>query len=56
MPTEIEEERTNIDQRIDTPKVSNLSTFGPIENINLANEIKEKLFSLGYTTSHLVMN
>lgn len=30
--------------------------IGPIENINLANEIKEKLFSLGYTTSHLVMN
>jgi len=30
--------------------------IGPIENITLANQIKDKLFNLGYTTSHLVMN
>ncbi len=30
--------------------------IGPIENINQANQIQEKLYSLGYTTSHLVMN
>ena len=30
--------------------------IGPIENINQANQIQEKLYGLGYTTSHLVMN
>ncbi len=30
--------------------------IGPIKNINLANQIQEKLFQLGYTSSHLVMN
>ena len=30
--------------------------IGPIENINIANEIKDKLFNLGHTTSHLIMN
>ena len=30
--------------------------IGPLKNINLANELQEKLFQLGYTSSHLVMN
>tara|TARA_Y100000813_G_scaffold104397_1_gene74557 strand:- start:272 stop:1168 length:897 start_codon:yes stop_codon:yes gene_type:complete len=30
--------------------------IGPVKNINLANQIQEKLFQLGYTSSHLVMN
>ena len=30
--------------------------IGPLKNINLANELQEKLFRLGYTSSHLVMN
>ena len=30
--------------------------IGPIENINLANQLQEKLFQRGYTSSHLVMN
>ena len=30
--------------------------IGPLKNINLANELQEKLFHLGYTSSHLVMN
>ena len=30
--------------------------IGPLKNINLANELQEKLFKLGYTSSHLVMN
>ena len=30
--------------------------IGPLSNINLANQLQEKLFQLGYTSSHLVMN
>ena len=30
--------------------------IGPLKNINIANELQEKLFQLGYTSSHLVMN
>ncbi len=30
--------------------------IGPIDNINLAEELKEKLFNLGYTASHLIVN
>ena len=30
--------------------------IGPIENLNLAENIKEKLFELGYTASHLIVN
>ena len=30
--------------------------IGPLTNIDLANELQEKLFQLGYTSSHLVMN
>jgi rare lipoprotein A len=30
--------------------------IGPLKNIDLANQIKNKLFELGYTSSHLVMN
>ncbi len=30
--------------------------IGPIENINLAEELKKKLFDLGYTASHLIVN
>ena len=30
--------------------------IGPIENINLAEQIKKKLFELGYTASHLIVN
>ncbi|MAI29133.1 MAG: hypothetical protein CMP38_02875 [Rickettsiales bacterium] len=30
--------------------------IGPLKNINLANQLQEKLFQLGYTSSHLVMN
>ncbi len=30
--------------------------IGPLNNINSANELQEKLFKLGYTSSHLVMN
>ncbi len=30
--------------------------IGPLKNLNLANELQEKLFKLGYTSSHLVMN
>ncbi len=30
--------------------------IGPLSNINLANQLQDKLFQLGYTSSHLVMN
>ena len=30
--------------------------IGPIENLNLAENIKKKLFELGYTASHLIVN
>ncbi len=30
--------------------------IGPLKNINLANQLQDKLFQLGYTSSHLVMN
>ena len=30
--------------------------IGPLKNISSANELQEKLFELGYTSSHLVMN
>ena len=30
--------------------------IGPIENLNLAENIKAKLFKLGYTASHLIVN
>ena len=30
--------------------------IGPLSNINLANQLQDKLFELGYTSSHLVMN
>ena len=30
--------------------------IGPIENLNLAESIKKKLFELGYTASHLIVN
>ena len=30
--------------------------IGPLSNINLANQLQDKLFKLGYTSSHLVMN
>ena len=30
--------------------------IGPIEDINLAEQIKKKLFELGYTASHLIVN
>ncbi len=29
--------------------------IGPMENISIANDLKEKLFSLGYTSSHIIM-
>ena len=29
--------------------------IGPMENISIANELKEKLFNLGYTSSHIIM-
>ncbi len=29
--------------------------IGPMENILIANELKEKLFNLGYTSSHIIM-
>ena len=29
--------------------------IGPINNLDLANDMKRKLFELGYTSSHLVM-
>ena len=30
--------------------------IGPLSNIDLANQLQDKLFQLGYTSSHLVMN
>ena len=30
--------------------------IGPLKNIDLANELKEKLYKLGYTSTHLIMN
>ncbi len=29
--------------------------IGPMENISIANELKDKLFKLGYTSSHIIM-